>query len=288
MATVFLNNRFLPEDEASISPLDRGFLFADGVYEVIPSIDGMPFGLEPHLQRLQRSLDGLRITNPYPMERWRTICRELLAQNGGGDAAIYLQVTRGAPTRRDHAFPPADVPPTVFMTVSPLVRPMIYDAPNAQGGSAITAPDNRWGRCDIKSIALLPNVLYRQQAVEAGVTEVIMIKNGWLTEGSSTNVFVVHGGVVATPPLSTRILGGVTRNMVVDLCVRFGLRIEEREVSRSELVNADEVWLTSSSKDVLPIVKLDGRPIGAGKPGATWLEFAPQYLAYKQRACLDA
>lgn len=285
MTEVYLNGSFMRAEDARISPMDRGFLFADGVYEVIPAFAGVLFRPDPHLQRLERSLQALDMTNPYAASAWRALCEQIVQRNGGGDLAVYLQVTRGAPARRDHTFPVPPVEPTVFMTAAPLAPTSIDDPDTVPGESAIVVPDLRWGRCDIKSVALLPNVLARQQASAAGAAEAILVRDGFLTEGSSTNVFIVRQGRIATPPLSPRILGGITRELVIELCRTHGLFIEEREVAAQALQDADEIWVTSSSRDVMPIVRLDDRPVGVGRPGPVWRTLAGHYRAFKLAAC---
>jgi len=282
MNTVYLNGSFMDADAARISPMDRGFLFADGVYEVVPACDGALFQLDEHLQRLERSMAALRIDNPMAREAWASLSREMIERNGGGDLSLYLQVTRGAATKRDHPFPAPPVAPTVFLATTPLARSSIYSIETATGAKAITREDIRWSRCDIKSISLLPNVMFRQEAAELGAAEAILLRDGFVTEGSSTNVFVVKDQKVATPPLSQRILGGITRTVVVALCHELGYALQEREVSEAELRAADEIWVTSSTKDALAIVALDGVPVGDGTPGPLWAGLAQRLLSFKQ------
>ncbi|MEJ0034966.1 MAG: D-amino acid aminotransferase [Gammaproteobacteria bacterium] len=283
MTIVYLNGEFTNAADARISPMDRGFLFADGVYEVIPVFDGRPLGLNEHLRRLEYSLEQVRMARPAPRATLAALILEMVARNGGGNLAVYLQVTRGAPERRDHAFPVPAAGPTIFMTASALGGTAIDDPDGAAGASAITAEDPRWLRCDIKSVALLPNVLMRQRAVEAQAAETIMVRQGQLTEGSSTNVFIVKQGRISTPPLSPLLLAGITRAMVLEICRGCGMAVEERPISGAELAAADEIWVTSSTKDVLPIVKLDGRTVGAGRPGPVWKALAVPYLEHKRR-----
>jgi D-alanine transaminase len=285
MNTVYLNGEFIDAAQARVSPFDRGFLFADGVYEVVPVFKGVPFRMEEHLQRLERSLRELMIDNPRSRDDWRAVVQSLIDRNGGGNQSIYLQLTRGTAAKRDHAFPSPAVAPTEFLCSSPLSLSPLHDTENAVGAKALLGDDNRWDRCDIKSISLLPNVMFRQQAQLAGATEVILVRDGTLTEGSSTNVFVVKDGRIATPPISNRILAGVTRNLTVELCRQHGLPIDERAVTKHELEAADELWITSSTKDVLPIAVLDGRLVGDGKPGPVWKKVAAHFLAYKRGAC---
>lgn len=265
---VFLNGQFLPLADAKISPLDRGFLFADGVYEVIPVYSRQPFRLDEHLRRLQASLDGIRLPNPYSHAQWQARVREMIGHAPFADAQIYLQVTRGADVKRDHAFP-TGVAPTVFMFAGPLVTP--GEPVRTLGVSAVTAVDNRWLRCDLKTLALLANVLLRQQAVDHGCAETILVRDGFVTEGAASNVFLVKNGVLLAPPKSHLMLPGVTYDVVLELAARHGVPTEVRDILADELPEADELWMTSSTKEVLAIATLDGRPVGhgaaAGKPG---------------------
>lgn len=278
--TVFLNGCFLPLEQAQVSPLDRGFLFGDGIYEVIPSYHGVPFLLEAHLERLRRSLSEIRLRDPMGEAGWRDMLEELLARNPGEDRAIYLQVTRGV-AARDHAFPVA-TEATVFAMVNPIHSPR--PETTAQGEGAILLPDERWGRCDIKAITLLANVLARQLAVEQGAIEAILLRDGRLTEGAASNVFVVHGDVVRTPPLDRGILPGITRRFVLDLLEGHSRPVFEEAIPESDLRTADEIWLTSSTKEILAVTRLDGQSVGAGRPGPLWRETLELY----QRAKNDA
>jgi D-alanine transaminase len=263
--TGYLNGEFLPLAAARVSPFDRGFLFADGVYEVVPVHRGRPFLLREHLDRLARSLAAIRLDNPHTHEQWATIVQALVTRAGAPEQLVYLQVTRGAETGRNHPFP-AGVAPTVFAFTGP------YTAPSAevlaQGLAGVTREDIRWARCDIKSIALLANVLLRQEADDAGGSEAILLRDGWLTEGSSSTVFIVTGTTLATPPNDPRILPGTTREAVLALAP--GLEQEIRPVGAAELARADEIWIASAGRGVLPMTRLDGRPVGAGRPGAHW------------------
>jgi D-alanine transaminase len=260
---VFLNGSFLRMDEARVPVLDRGFIFGDGVYEVVPVYARRPFRLREHLRRLQYSLDQIRLANPYADQEWSRLVLELIARCPHADQALYLQVTRGV-AKRDHAFP-KDAKPTVFMMTNALSTPSPEAVAN--GVAAITAADNRWLRCDIKSIALLGNVLMRQLAVEAGANETIMIRDGWLTEGSASSVFVVRNGVILTPPKSNLILPGTTCDVVLELAAKAAMPVEVRPVSEAELRSADELWLTSATREVLAVSRLDGKPVGSGAPG---------------------
>ena len=285
MGIAYLNGEFLPVEQARISPLDRGFLFADGIYEVIPAYAGVLFRLEEHLERLERSLAEIQLHNPHSRAEWSAMMQQLVEQNGGGNISVYLQVTRGAASKRDHAFPNPPVAPTVFAMTSPIAAPAADSPDTTEGVSALTMDDIRWSRCDIKSIALLPNALMRQYAVQQGCAEAILIRDGFATEGSASNYFIVKDGVVITPPKSHLILPGITRDLVVELCHANHVPFEEREVTEAELKNADEIWLSSSTKEVVPVVSLNGNPIGNGKPGELWKKVARLYVDYKRKLC---
>jgi D-alanine transaminase len=261
---VYLNGRFVPLSEAKISPMDRGFLFGDGVYEVVPVYSRRPFRCQEHLLRLQASLDGIRLANPLGVAEWRDVIDRLVQEAPFEDQGIYLQVSRGADVKRDHPFPHGAMP-TVFAFASPLVT-----APAAlreTGVAAITAADNRWLRCDLKVVSLLANVLLRQLSVDQGCAETLLIRDGFVKEGSASNIFVVKDGVLLTPPKSNLMLPGITYDVVLELAALHEVPTEIREISETELRTADEVWMTSSTKEVLPITTLDGQPVGAGVPG---------------------
>jgi D-alanine transaminase len=276
-ATAYVNGAFVPVAEAKVSVLDRGFLFADGVYEVVPAYAGKPFGLKEHLARLARSLRELRIANPHSDAEWIALSEQLMAHNGGGDCMIYFQVTRGAPAKRAHPFP-AGTPPSVIGLCSPLPSP----SENAlrDGVSAITRPDIRWGRCDIKSVALLPNILATQAATEQACNECILHRDGRVTEGASSNVFAVLGTSVVTPSKSAEILPGITRDILLDALRAAKVPVQERRLTLNELRSAEEIWLTSSTREVLPVTRLDGDPVGARKPGPLWKK---AYALFQER-----
>ena len=276
--TAYLNGQFLPLAEARISPLDRGFLYADGGYEVIPVYSRHPFRIDEHLRRFQNTLDGIRLPNPYSIEQWRKIILRLIADAPFDDQTVYVQVTRGADTKRDQPFP-AGVAPTVFLFTAPLSEPTIAQREN--GVAVITTEDIRWARCDLKSVALLANVLARQQAVDAGCAETVMLRDGFLTEGSATNVFCVKDGVIITPAKDHRILPGITYDVVLELAAQHGAPHEIRPISEAELRSADELWLTSSTKEVLAITTLDGQPVGSGKPGPVTRQMHAWYVAFR-------
>ncbi|HEU0220098.1 MAG TPA: D-amino acid aminotransferase [Gallionella sp.] len=278
--TIYLNGQYLPIEEAKISVLDRGFIFGDGVYEVIPVYSRKAFRLEEHLRRLQHSLDGIRLANPHSITEWAVIVEQIIARNSGEDQSLYLHITRGV-ARRDHAFPDPPVAPTVFMMSNPLLTP---PAELLQSGIAcITAPDNRWLRCDIKAIALLPNVLLRQMAVDAGCAETILIRNNeFMTEGAASNIFVVKNGKLLAPPKDNLMLPGITYDVVLELAAANGIPHEVRRIAVAEVFAADELLLTSSTKEVLAITQLDGKPVGSGKPGAMFAKLHRLYQNFKR------
>ena len=275
--TVYLNGAWVPLAEARVPVLDRGFIFGDGVYEVIPVYAGTPLRLHEHLARLQTSLDAIRITNPYPAADWEALLQDLVAHQPWPDQYVYLQVTRGV-AKRDHAFP-KDAAPTVFMMSSPLATPSWEEV--ERGVAAVTATDFRWGRCDIKSIALLGNVLLRQVAVDAGAVETVLFRDGFLTEGAASNIFVVAGDLLLAPPKSHLMLPGITYDLVLELAAASGLPHQVREVSERETLTASELWLTSSTKEVLAITKLNARPVGSGKPGPVFRRIHALYQEFK-------
>lgn len=277
MSTVYLNGRFVPLEQATVSVLDRGFNFADGVYEIIPVFSGKAFRLPEHLKRLQNSLAGISLSLDYDEGKWRSVLDELLRLNRvAEDSSIYIQITRGA-ADRNH-FYQAGYTPTVFI----MSRPM-PDLDVGQGISAILHEDIRWEYCDIKSVALLPNVLLKQRARDKdGSHEAILIRDGFVTEGAASNVFTVHGDTVRTPPKSNRLLPGITRDLVVELAGESDYRCLEVQVTEQELLQADEVWITSSSLGVAPVVRLDGRPVSGGKPGPAWRAINGLFQSFKK------
>ena len=279
MTTVYLNGQFLPLEQARVPVLDRGFLFGDGVYEVIPVYGGHLFRLEQHLERLEHSLAGIRLANPMSHGRWREVLEQLVARNGGGDQSVYLQVAHGAGPKRDHAFPDG-VPPTVFAMSSPLA-PVSGDILRS-GISAVTLPDIRWQLCHIKAITLLPNVLLRQQAVDAGCAEAILLRDGQVTEGAASNIFIVQAGTLITPPKGPLLLPGVTRDLILELAAANGIPYRETPIPESALRAAEEVWLTSSTREILPVTRLDDAPVGNGQPGPLWARLLALYQDYKQ------
>ncbi|MCZ6517813.1 MAG: D-amino acid aminotransferase [Gammaproteobacteria bacterium] len=265
LSIVYLNGSFQNIREAHISPLDRGFLFGDAVYEVIPVHGGKPLLLKEHLARLERSLSEIRMVNPHTPEEWSSIVKSLIEQNSGGNLGIYIQISRGADTGRDHAVPDG-IDPTVFGMASRIAGTDYWDS----GVTAITLPDLRWARCDIKSTALLANVLARQQAVEAGADDAILIRDGYVTEASVSSVIIVEGGVLVTRNNGPELLPGTTRQLVLTLATEAGLSCREEAISEERLRTADELWLMSAGRGVVPVTHLDGSPVGDGKPGPVW------------------
>ncbi|GMQ96421.1 MAG: D-amino acid aminotransferase [Gammaproteobacteria bacterium] len=277
---VFLNGDFIPANEAVVPILDRGFMLGDGVYEVIPAFGGQLFRLPEHLKRLDRSLDAIRIPNPMSEADWQQVLKDLVTRNGGGDLSLYLQVTRGVASKRDHAFPDTVIP-TVLAMCTP--APPVPDNTIEQiGVGAITRPDIRWDRCDIKAITLLANVLLRQEAHDAGAYECILIREGFAWEGAASNLFIVQNGVLITPPKGAWLLPGITRDLVLELADEHGFPYREDTISESMLADADEIWLTSSTRDILPVTRLNDQPVGDGKPGPRWRTMRGIFLAYKQ------
>jgi D-alanine transaminase len=275
----YLNGAYLPLTEARISPLDRGFLYADGVYEVMPVYAGRPFRFGAHLERLGHSLAGIRMTDPHTPAEWRAILGSLIERNGGGDQYVYWQVTRGAQHGRNHA-PLPDIPRTVFAFCAPW--PALPAGALEHGVSCVTADDTRWARCDIKSVALLANVLLRQLSAEADAAETILLRDGELTEASSSAVHVVLGGEVLVPPNSQRILPGTTRSAVEELAARCGIFWRAAPVSEAQLRAADEVWISGATREVWPVTRLDGHAVGSGRPGPVWRRIYAELQRYKQ------
>jgi D-alanine transaminase len=274
----YLNGSYLPWMEARISPFDRGFLYADGAYEVMPVYGGRPFRFEAHCERLTRSLAEMRMADPCSRDQWREIIGTLIQRNGGGDQYVYWQVTRGAERGRNHA-PLPDIPRTVFAFCAPL--PVLGDAVLQNGVACVTAQDIRWARCDIKSVSLLANVLLRQLAADAAAVETILLRDGEVMEASSSTVYVAMGGEVHVPANSRRILPGVTRGVVDELVGRAGVPYCVAPIKEADLRAADEVWLSSATREVTPVTRLDGQPVGTGMPGPLWQQVYNQFQRYK-------
>jgi len=275
--SVYLNGAFMPVEEAQVSVLDRGFLFGDGVYEVIPVYAGKPLRLEEHLQRLQQSLDAIQLD---VAEDWSVLIADLIELNGAGNLSVYLQITRGAEAKRDHALPGSTIP-TVFMMATPFTP--VQELDQVTGIKAVTVVDNRWLQCFIKSICLQPNVLLKQQATQAGAQDAILIRDGFVTEAAAANVFVIKDGVIYTAPKNELILGGITRDLVLELARAAGIECREEAPSEALLKRADEVWISSSTREIVPVTELDDKPVGDGQKGVVWYNAMQQYQAYKQQ-----
>jgi D-alanine transaminase len=278
MTTAYLNGTFLPLEDASVPVMDRGFLFGDGVYEVIPVYAGRLFRLAHHLQRLRNSLQAVHIDNPLADSDWETMLTELVNRNAIPDQAVYLQVTRGVAAQRDHAFP-ADTQPTLFAMSTPMTASADIDS--IAGATAITLPDVRWKLCNIKAITLLPNVMLRQQAVDAGAVEAILIKDGYAIEGAASNVFIVKNDLLITPPNGPALLPGITRDLIIELAANHAMPFREADITEAELFAADEIWLSSSTREISPVTLLDDTVISAGKPGPLWKRMITLYQQYK-------
>ena len=274
----YLNGIFLPLDQAHVSVMDRGFLFGDGVYEVIPVYGLQPFRLKHHLKRLQNSLDAVRISNPLSYAEWESMLVQLISKNTGNDQAIYLQVTRGMATKRDHAFPD-DISPTVFAMSTP--SPPSADIDSVTGVQAVTLEDSRWKHCNIKAITLLPNVLLRQEAIDAGTAEAILIKDGFAIEGAASNVFIVHNGLIITPANGPALLPGITRDLILELAANNSIPYREADIPAEDLLTADEIWVTSSTREISPVIRLDDIIVGEGTPGPVWKRMITLYQDYK-------
>ncbi|TKB44082.1 D-amino acid aminotransferase [Thalassotalea mangrovi] len=271
MNWVFLNGEYMPSEQAKISPMDRGFLFGDGIYEVIPSYGGKFVGFEPHILRLQQGLAEIEINLPIGLQQWRDICQQLAKKNGNGNLGIYLQVSRGTSPVRYHAYPD-DIEPTVFAYAFEIPPAPVADKEKVKAYRVKTLSDLRWQRCNIKSTALLGNVMHFQTGYKEGFDEVLLFnQDNMLTEAAACNAFVVTGKVIATPPLDSQLLPGITRLILLDVLRQYShFTVEERSVSKAEVLNADEVWITSSTKQVAPVISIDNNPVGGGRVGDVW------------------
>lgn len=275
----YFNGELLPVDRISISPLDRGFIFGDGVYEVIPVYGGVALRAREHFERLQRSMDEIRLDNPHSVDEWIAIVDQLLAHHPG-DRSVYIHVTRGVPPKRDHVLPKG-LKPTVMLMAFALATPSKELVES--GVACVTARDFRWEKCNIKSISLLGNVLARQISADVGATETILFRDGMLTEAAASNVFIVKDGVVAAPPRDNLILLGITYDLLVRLAGEGTVKLEIRPITEAEVRAADEVWLTSSTKEVLAVTTLDGKPVGSGKPGAAFRRMHALFQEHKAK-----
>jgi len=282
MSTVYLNGNYMPMEQARISPMDRGFLFGDGIYEVVPSYDGKLVGFAPHLDRMQDGLDAIEIQLRVDHDEWRNIASELITRNVGGNLGIYFHVSRGADTQRHHAYPEG-IAPTVYAFAFEIPPAPIADKSAATPYTVSTAEDLRWKRCNIKSTALLGNVMHYQQGHARGHNETLLYnQDGELTEAAACNLYVIKNGIIATPLLDHQKLPGITRLMLLEILRRDGgIAVQERVVTLDELHNADEVWISSSSKEIAPVIEIDGTPVGDGSIGDVWLAAQTLYSAHK-------
>ncbi|MBD3667659.1 MAG: D-amino acid aminotransferase [Kangiella sp.] len=281
MSIAYLNGQLLPIEEAKVPALDRGFLFGDGVYEVIPVYAGRLFRFKQHIARLENSLQGIRLPMEQTLQDWANICHQLIEQNSLNNASIYLQITRGAYPERNHDFP-ANPNPTIFAMITAL--PEVQAVPSdrdLQGISVITAEDIRWQRCDIKAITLLANCMLKQQALECGANDTILVRGGVAFEATSSNLFMVRDGVIITPPLSEHLLPGITRDFLLWLAEQHGILTEQRLIPEHELLQADEIWLTSSTKEIRPVTRLNDVTIGDGTAGPVWRQMYDHYQQLK-------
>ncbi len=286
---VYLHNSFIPLTEAKVSVLDRGFIFGDAIYEVIPVFCGKMFRFEEHLSRLNNSLNSVKIPNPYSSEKWLAILQELIAKNSSDNESqikseplsIYLQITRGV-APRNHIFPD-NIKPTVFISANPLAT--IETSVLKKGVAVVTMDDIRWQYCQIKTTSLIANILLRQQAAEQNAVEAVLIKDGHVTEGAASNIFIVKDTIIYTPPKTNCVLPGITRDLVVEIATELKLDIREEAIPQQLLNNADEVWLTSSMKDILPVTKMDNNNVGTGLPGPMWNKLHQAFNDYKVNLC---
>ena len=276
---VYLNGKYIPAEEASVSVLDRGFMFGDGVYEVIPVYSGKAFAIQGHLDRLQRSLDAVEIKNPLNTQEWQAVIDQLIDENTAKqDAMIYLQLTRGVMQKRDHVYS-RDMQPTVLIMCQPLTYP--EQDKNTKGIKVITRDDIRWADCYIKSINLLPNVLLKQDAADHDAVESILIRDGLVVEGSASNLFIVKNDEIRTPPITRHMLGGITREVILKICSDEKIVAREIVVTEDDLHDADEVWITSSTKEIVPVTTLNQHKVGHGVPGPKWLQLIELYQQFK-------
>ncbi len=278
----YLNGEFLPLSQARISPMDRGFLFGDGIYEVIPSYHGKLVGFRPHIQRMQNGLSAIEIELPISEQEWRAICERLTQENGNANLGIYLQVSRGADNKRNHAYP-IGITPTVFGFTFDIPAEPEANIETARTLKVVSGEDKRWQRCNIKSVALLGNVMHYQQGNASGKDEVLLYNSaGEVTEGAACNVYIVKNGTVFTPSLDYQKLPGITRYMLLDILGKYGdIPVEERIVTLEEAKIADEIWFSSSTKEVIPVVELDGVTVGDGRPGPVWLQAQTLFSQHK-------
>lgn len=270
----WLNGECVALADAQVSVMDRAYLFGDAIYEVVPVYDGQPFRLRQHLARMAHSLAAVRIRDPYDVAGWTEIVNTLIRRNGSGRMSVYLQISRGVGESRQHAFPDG-LEPSVFGMCSPMPGPPAAALEN--GVAIVTAEDIRWARCDIKANSLLANVLLQRQAVDAGAEEAVLLRNGMLKEGASSSILVVTEGTLVAPPGEHGILPGTTRAFVLEMARLEGISIEERAISYTQMQSAQEIWLSSSTREVLAVCRMDDQPVGDGRPGPLWRRTHAQF-----------
>lgn len=279
MAIAYLNGEWQAPEDAKISVFDRGFMFGDGIYEVMPVYWGQVFTLDEHLKRLHRSLQAIRLASPFSDDQWKNLFAEAIAKSGDETAFLYLQVTRGVATMRTHEYP-VDVTPTVLVTVTA--------APGLERKSVVPykmviKPDFRWARGDIKVVSLIANGLLKNEAIDEGFDDAILVRDGLVTEATASNVFMVKDGVIITPPKSNYLLHGITRDHVIELARSKDLPLEERDITEAELTGADEIWISSTGHEVWPVGELNGQTVGNGEAGVVWQSIDSLYQASKRR-----
>ncbi len=279
---IYLNGSYMPIETATIPVMDRGFLFGDGVYEVIPAFENKLLRIKGHLDRLQNSLDRISLANPHSEQQWEKIFSNLLSKNQATDKvedhAVYLQITRGVYPKRDLAID-LDYPATVFAMLLPVTPPDLERI--SAGISVITVDDFRWGACDIKSTSLVASVMLKQQAAAAEVDDAILIKNSMISEGTASNVFIVKNNILITPPTGHQLLPGITRDLVLEIAKKNDILVEVREIKEAELYTSDEIWMTSSTREIAPVILLNGKAVGVGSAGELWKRVVDLYQKYK-------
>lgn len=280
MTVAYFNGEFVPLDEVKISPLDRGYLFGDGVFEVIPCYQKHLFRPQQHIQRLLRSLSAIYLPTPYSAEQWHELLQKVVEQNCAANQTIYLQISRGVQEKRDHTFDEF-LTPTVLIMSTPMNKPDMASLEQEAGIHCVSAKDDRWQHCDVKCTSLLANVLLRHQATLQQAQETILIRDGQVTEGASSNVFLVFNQSLITPPLSQFLLGGITRDLILELAKKNAINVKAQPINQQQLLEADEIWITSSSLGIRPVVKFDNLPVGHGLPGPLWRTIATEYIEYR-------
>ncbi len=284
VVSAYINGEFVAPEDARISAFDRGLIFGDGIYEVVPIYGGQAFRWDEHLARLNNNLDVVGIRQPYTRQDWAKVLVGLLSRATEQDHYLYIQVTRGV-APRNHVFPDS-AEPTVFAYVQKLAP--VAESAVTQGVKVVTIPDFRWHRCDIKTTSLIANVWLRQQAKEQGAAEAVLVRDGVVTEGAATNVFAVMNGIVRTAPQGPNLLPGITRDLVVELMARHGVSYEERAFTEQQMIDAEEVWITSSTNEVMPVSRINDNVVSEGRPGPAFQRVYNLYQQYKAQCRTDA